>query len=207
MTRARDILKWHAELAWEEVDPHPAYALYRTATALLVIDMQERLGAAMPDKPFEQAVANTVRLIEAAKAFDLPILLTEQYPKGLGPTVPEILEALPESAERIEKTCFSCAELEAVRDPLETNHRRQLVVVGQETHVCVFQSVRDLVEMGWFVHVVRDACVSRRKENWQLGLDLMHGLGATVTGTETVIFDLLQGADHPAFKHLSKLIR
>ena len=207
MTRAREILKWHAELAREEVEPHPAYSLYRESTALLVVDMQEKLGVAMPEKPFEAAVANTVRLVETAKAFELPVLVTEQYPKGLGPTVPAILEALPEGSNRVEKMDFSCAELEEIRGALEARHRRQVIVVGQETHVCVFQTVRDLVELGWFVHVARDACVSRRKENWNLGLDLMHGLGATITGTETILFDLLQSASDPNFRALSKLVR
>ncbi len=207
MTRARDILKWHAELAREDVEPHPAYSLYRESTALLIVDMQEKLGVAMPEKPFADAVTNTVRLIETAKAFGLPVMVTEQYPKGLGPTVPTILEALPEEASRVEKMDFSCAELEEIRGALEARHRRQVIVVGQETHVCVFQTVRDLVELGWFVHVVKDACVSRKKQNWALGLELMHGLGATVTGTETVLFDLLQTASDPHFRPLSKLVR
>ena len=207
MTRARDILKWHAELAREDVEPHPAYSLYRESAALLIIDMQEKLGAAMPEKPFDEAVQNTVRLIETAKAFGLPVMLTEQYAKGLGPTVPAILEALPEKADRVAKMDFSCAELEEVQGALEARHRRQVIVVGQETHVCVFQTVRDLVELGWFVHVARDACVSRRKENWKVGLELMHGLGATITGTETVLFDLLQSANDAHFRPLSKLVR
>ncbi|MDF1565112.1 MAG: isochorismatase family protein [Deltaproteobacteria bacterium] len=207
MTRARDILKWHAELAREDVEPHPAYSLYRESTALLIVDMQEKLGAAMPEEPFARAVKNTVRLIETARAFELPILVTEQYAKGLGPTVPAILEALPEGTPVVEKMGFSCAEVEDIQGALEARHRRQVIVVGQETHVCVFQTVRDLVELGWFVHVARDGCTSRTKENWKVGLELMHGLGATISGTETVLFDLLQTAEDPHFKALSKLVR
>jgi nicotinamidase-related amidase len=202
-----DVLEWHAELDTTDVEPHPAFTLYPGSTALLVVDMQERLGAAMPEKVWRRSVENTRILLEVSKKLEIPVVATEQYPKGLGPTVPEIAERLPEGTAPIEKLDFSCAHLEPVRRVLKEGRRRQLVVVGQETHVCVFQSVRHFVERGWFCHVVSDAVLSRTKENWQIGLSLMDGAGATITSTEVVAFDLVKSAEHPAFKDVSKLVR
>lgn len=207
MSTPRDVLKWHAELDTGEVEAHPAFTLYRESTALLVIDMQEKLGAAMPPEPWERTVRNTVVLIEVAKRLGLPILVTEQYPKGLGPTVDAVKAALPEGLVPVDKMDFSCGHLPPVRETLRRLERRQVIVCGQEAHVCVFQSTRWLVEHGWFVHVARDAVCSRRKESWRAGLDLMAGLGATLTTTETVAFDLLRTAQHPAFKEISRLVK
>lgn len=207
MTSERDVLKWHAELDTTDVEPHPAFSLYRDSTALLVIDVQERLGAAMKPEVFERVVRNTVILIEVAKRMNLPILVTEQYPKGLGPTVQAVKDALPEDVIPVEKMDFSCGHLPSVRDVLRRGERRQVVVCGQETHVCVFQSVRWLVEHGWFVHVARDAVCSRTEESWKAGLELMAGLGATLTTTETVAFDLVKTAEHEAFKEISRLVK
>jgi len=226
MSRGRDILKWHAELAREELEPHPAYSLYRDSAALLVVDMQGKLASAMQSEAFDFALKNTLRLIHAAHQFQLPILISEQYPAGLGPSLPEILEAAgiaagatkeeqePEGTApvfapslRFDKTSFSCAEVNLARQFLEQHRRRQLIVVGQETHVCVFQSVRDLIELGYFVHVAKDACISRSQENRQVGFELMQGVGATLSSTETLIFDLLRDSRDPAFKAMSKLIR
>lgn len=206
MANVQEVLKWHAELDGE-VEPHPAFSLYRDSTALMVIDMQEKLGAAMPPDVWGRAVKNAVILIETAKRFELPIVVTEQYPKGLGPTVQPILDALPEGVRPLEKMDFSCGHLPPVREMLKEKHRRQLVVVGQETHVCVLQTVRDLVERGYFVHVARDGCTSRAKSNHETGLDLMAGVGATVSSTEVVVFDLLRTAEHEHFREISKLLR
>ncbi len=202
-----EILEWHAELDSADVEPHPAYTLYPGSVALLVIDMQERLGAAMPEKVWKKSVENTRRLIDSASLLEIPILLTEQYPKGLGPTVPVVKERLPEGVQIVEKMDFSCAHLPAVREFLGAHRRRQLVIVGQETHVCVFQSVRHFVERGWFCHVVSDAVLSRSIENWRIGLRLMDGAGATITSTETVLFDLVKNAEHPSFKAISRSVR
>ncbi len=202
-----DVLEWHAELDAAEVEPHPAFTLYPGSTAILVIDMQERLGAAMPEKVWKRTTKNTRILLEAAGMFELPVVFTEQYSKGLGPTEASIKDVTSGGSKTIEKMDFSCAHLPELREFLDEHKRRQLVIVGQETHVCVFQSVRHFVERGWFCHVVSDAVCSRKKENWQIGLRLMDGAGATITSTETVLFDLLKGAEHPSFKAISSLLR
>jgi nicotinamidase-related amidase len=202
-----DVLEWHAELDSAEVEPHPAFALYPGSVALLVIDMQVRLGAAMPEKVWKKALKNTQILLKAAEVLEIPVIVTEQYSKGLGPTDASLESALPKGTETLEKMDFSCAQLPGVRSLLEQRRRRQLIVVGQETHVCVFQSVRHFVERGMFCHVVSDACLSRTKENWRIGLRMMDGAGASITSTETVLFDLLKTAEHPAFRDLSRLVR
>lgn len=207
MPKARQIMKWHAQLESADFEPHPAFTLYPDSTALLVIDLQERLGAAMPEKVFARTVENAVRLIEGAKRLGLPIVVSEQYPKGLGPTVPAIREALPEDTAPFDKTDFCCAHLPPFQERLEETGRRQIVVAGQETHVCVFQTVRWLTEKGYFCHVVQDACCSRTKQNYKVGLSLMDRLGATVTSTEVVLFDLVKSASHEAFRDISKLVK
>ncbi len=202
-----DVLEWHAELDAADVEPHPAFTLYPGSLALLVIDMQERLGAAMPQKIWKRSLENTRILLDATKRLEIPIIVTEQYSKGLGPTEAGLREHIPPGTETIEKMEFSCAHLPKVRELLDMHRRRQLLIVGQETHVCVFQSVRHFVERGWFCHVVSDAVLSRTKENWDVGLRLMDSAGATITSTETVLFDLLRTAEHPAFKDVSRLVR
>ena len=170
--------------------------------ALLVIDIQERLLAAMPPEIAAQTVKNVKILIETAARFELPIVVSQQYPKGLGTTVPELEAALPPTAHRYDKVDFSApsaAGFPAVQ-------RDQWIVTGMETHVCVYQSVRDLVGTA-AVHVVADAVASRTKQNWRAGLDLMTRLGAIMTTTEVCVFDLLERAGTDHFKALSKAIR
>lgn len=207
MPKAKQILRWHAELEQTEIEPHPAFTIYPDSAALLVIDLQERLGAAMPEKVFERTVENAVRLIEGAKRLGLPIVVSEQYPKGLGPTDGRVLEALPEGVRPFDKTDFACGHLPPVKETLAKEARRQVIVVGQETHVCVFQTVRWLTEHGYFCHVARDGCCSRTKENWKTGLELMDRLGATVSSTEVVLFDLVKSASHEHFRAISKLVK
>jgi len=206
MSDAREVLSWHAELAGE-VEPHPAFTLYRDSTALLVIDLQERLASAMPPKVWAQVQKNTEILLQIAARLGIPVITSEQYPKGLGPTVEGVREQLPEGAVCFEKTDFCCGDRPELTGTLKRMGRRQIIVVGQETHICVFQTVRQLVEQGYFVHVVQDGCCSRTKQNWQAGLSLMSQLGATVTTTEVVAFDLVKSADHPDFKFVSKLVK
>ncbi len=178
------------------------YSLNKEDVILIVIDIQERLMNAMPDR--EKVYKNTCLLLATAKQLDFPVVVSEQYPKGLGPTVSEIKEALPDYAY-IEKTSFSVsADLQKI---LADSGRKTLLVTGSETHVCVFQTVRDMLEAGYQVHVVKDAVCSRFDENYQNGIELMRDMGAVITNTETVIFDLLKQAGTPDFKAISPLIK
>lgn len=174
-------------------------------TLLLVVDVQEKLAAAMPPDALERVVKNAGILIEAAKILGVPVLASEQYPKGLGPTVSAIKEKLPSAP--LEKMAFdACSDLGIARAVSEQDPR-SVVVVGMETHVCVFQTARELVKRGYATHVVSDAVCSRREENRALGLSLCQQAGAVITGTETAVFDLLGVAGTDAFKAISKLIR
>jgi nicotinamidase-related amidase len=177
-------------------------------SVLLVIDVQERLAAAMPPARLERLVANVSILLEAARQLKVPVLASEQYPKGLGSTVPALRERLDALSVRpIEKLDFdACGEPSFAR-ALGAIPARQAVVVGIESHVCVFQTVRELVARGYATHVVADAVASRTDENRALGLSLCERAGAVVMPTETVAFDWVRRAGSDAFKAVSKLVR
>jgi len=172
-------------------------------TVLVVVDIQDKLMKAMKDR--ERVYKNTVLLLETAKQFDIPVIVTEQYPKGLGPTVPEITEHLPEHS-RVEKTHFSAC-VPDFNNLLQNINRKQVIITGSETHICVFQTTRDLMEAGYQVYIPRDAVCSRTDENYENGLDLMKSAGAVITNTETIIFDLLKQAGTAPFKAISPLLK
>jgi len=194
--------------------------LLRSRAALLVIDIQERLVPAMPDEVRARVIKNTEVLIAAAGRLGLPIVVSQQYPRGLGPTVPQIASALAAAEDthgaqvyRFDKVEFSAAASPAFQalPPAEKigalMTREQWILCGMETHVCVYQTARDLVGPACAVHVVADAVCSRTKANWRLGLELCRGSGAQVTSTEVVVFDLLERAGTDEFKEISRLIK
>jgi nicotinamidase-related amidase len=194
--------------------------LLRSRAALLLIDIQERLLAAMSDEVASKLLRNTKLLIVAAGRLGVPIVVSQQYPKGLGQTVPELRDTLAQVEDshgatvyRFDKTEFSCAANDAFcalppamkQGPLM--QREQWLVCGMETHVCVYQTVRDLVGPACAVHVVADAVASRTKSNWRIGIELCRESGARITSAETVVFDLLAKAASDEFKELSRLIK
>jgi nicotinamidase-related amidase len=179
------------------------FRLRRDDSVLMIIDLQERLMQAMKER--ERVYKNTNLLLATAREFDIPVVLSEQYPKGLGPTVNEIKDNLT-SYHYLDKICFSLCKQEA-NTILDKIGKHTIIVTGSETHVCVFQTVRDLLESGFNVHLVRDAVCSRFDENYRNALALMRDMGAVITNTETVVFDLLQEAGTSAFKHISPLIK
>lgn len=179
------------------------FTLYKEDSLLLIIDMQEKLFPAM--KYGKEIIEKTNILVAATKAMNMPVIVTEHYPKGLGKTVTEITSTL-ENALIFEKNVFSACTDEIVGALKETG-RKKIIVVGTETHVCVFQTVRGLIGLGYEVFLVSDAVASRSKGNYRNGLDLMKSMGAVITNTETILFDLMKGSDSPEFKALSKLIK
>ncbi len=179
------------------------FTLERQETLLLVIDIQERLAPVIDGK--DRVIANTKILIEAAKTMDFPLLATEQYPKGLGRTVPVLLDLIGE--ERILSKNSFTAYTPEVKAALEAQGRKKILIAGMETHVCVFQTVRDLLADGYQVYLVSDAVSSRTRTNYENGLDLMRSMGAVITNTETAIFDLLKVSGTPEFKAMSALIK
>lgn len=176
------------------------YTLYSEEAVLMIIDIQSRMMPVMDHG--EQVVSKTITLIKTAEKLEMPIVLIEMYPKGLGKTVPEIMEHIQE-VPCFEKITFSgCCEPE-LTEHLNKLGRHKIIVTGMETHVCVFQTVRSLLELGYEVFLVGDAVSSRTKHNYRNALALMHDMGAVITNTETVFFDLMKKSGTPEFKELS----
>jgi len=173
---------------------------------LVVIDVQERLCKAMDQQVLQQLVGNSLVLLEAAAELQVPVAVTEQYVKGLGPTVPELAETLG-AAPRYEKMAFSSCGCDGFVEQLRNSGRRQIVITGMETHVCVLQTVLELLDAGYQVQVVRDAVMSRSKRNWDTALEEMRQAGAVITCTESVLFQWLRVAGTEPFKKLSKLVK
>ena len=162
----------------------------------MVVDVQEAFRPAV--EGFDDVVENTRRLMEGARILGVPMVVTEQYPKGLGHTVEELGEVEP-----VEKTCFSAARA----DGFDLDGRDQALVCGIETHVCVSQTAHDLLERGVEVHVASDAVTSRTVANKEVGLNKMEGSGAILTSVETALFELLGAAGSDEFKQVQGLIK
>jgi nicotinamidase-related amidase len=186
----------HAEVARDRF----ASKLDRSRAALVVIDVQEAFREAIP--VFDDVAVAAGVLVEGAKAIGIPVVATEQYPKGLGRTVPEVADHLPDETHPIEKVVFSAAEA----DGFDLGGADQALVCGIETHVCVNQTVIDLLASGVDVHVAEDAVASRSKRNWRLGLEKVERAGATLTSVETALFELVGRAGTDEFKQVQKLI-
>lgn len=183
------------------------FVLPRDRTALIVVDIQERLFAAMEPDRKEAVLGNTKLLLELAKTLDLPVLVTEQYPKGLGRTIPPVAEALPEGVEPLEKLIFSSWRAEGLAEEFRDSGAECAVVAGMESHVCVLGTVIDMLAEDVVVHVPRDAVISRTRENCDTGLELMDRAGAFISSTETIIFQMLERAGTDEFKTMSKLLK
>lgn len=180
------------------------FFLDKEDTVLLIVDIQEKLAAVMTEK--DKVVRNNLHLIELAKMINMPVMVTEQYPKGLGPTVTEIKNALP-FYRPVEKMTFDCCGQPSFLEELKEHTKRNVVLTGMETHICVLQTCVGLLKGGINVHIVQDAVCSRTKENWKTGVEFMREAGAVVTGTETVLFQLLKVAGTEEFKKISQRIK
>ena len=181
------------------------FFLERDKAVLVVVDVQEKLCRAMDEKVLAKLTANISILQEAAAELGVPVLATEQYVKGLGETLPELKGKLSNPA--LEKMSFSCCGDDNFITTLEKLGRKQVVITGMETHVCVLQTVIELLDAGYTVHLAKDAVMSRRKENWQVGVKGTLAAGAVITSTEAALFQLLRVAGTEEFKRLSKLVR
>ncbi len=180
------------------------FFLHKEEAVLVIIDIQERLAAVMSER--KKVVDNCLHLIETAKLLHIPVILNEQYPKGLGLTVSEIREALP-SYEPVEKMSFSCCGQNSFLNRLGESGKRKVILCGMETHVCVLQSCIGLLKEGCAVYVVSDAVCSRTRENFATGIEYMRDAGAVVTSAETVLFQLLERAGTEEFRMISKRIK
>lgn len=173
-------------------------------TLLVVIDVQEKLVAAMHEK--DAVVAGNAKMVKGAKILGIPIVFTEQNPKGLGPTVPQVAESLGDIPPITKLSFSSCGE-PAFMSAVEAQGRKQILIAGIEGHVCVYQTAADLVSRGFEVQVVADAVSSRTPENKAVGLERCKLSGATITSVETALFELLKVAEGDKFKQMLKVVK
>lgn len=173
-------------------------------TALVLLDVQGKLAQLMHER--EALFANLQRLIQGVRVLGLPVFWLEQYPQGLGPTVPEVARLLTDLQPMV-KVSFSACGCGAFRQRLEASGRHQVLLAGIEAHVCVYQTAVDLLAAGYTVEVVGDAVSARTAANRQLGLERMGAAGARRTGVEMALFELLRTAEAPAFKEIARLVK
>jgi hypothetical protein len=176
--------------------------LNRQDASLLVIDVQDRINAVMTD---QSHLSRIEVLVEACRELEVPVLASEQYPQGLGPTVDSLAAILGDTPPG--KLTFSCARDHGLRKAVEDSGRQQIIVTGIETHVCVLQTALDLTELGFEVHVPHDAVNSRRSADKEWALHRMAAAGATISATESALFELLERCDTADFKTVAKLIK
>ena len=174
---------------------------------LVIVDMQSKLSAAMPEKDVAIMTKNGISLLMASKLLGVPVFMTEQYPKGLGATMLEIAENLPANTRMFEKTGFSCCAADGFKQALAASGRRQIILAGQEAHVCILQTALELLHMGYLVYVVEDALCSRQTQHKISALHRMQRNGVTVVCHESVLFEWLKDAKHADFKAISSLLR
>jgi len=171
---------------------------------VLIIDIQERLVAALNK---DIIVSNAVKVASAAKALEIPVLLTEQYPKGLGHTVSLLKDVLPAGSEVVEKTYFNALLEDGMLEKIKSYGKKQILIFGIETHICVHQTAAALIEAGFDVYVIKDACASRNKYEFKQGIDAMAANGAKISCVEIALFEWLKGAKNPKFKEIQALIK
>ena len=174
------------------------------STILVLVDVQGKLAQLMHER--ELLVANLGRMVRGAQVLGIPIIWNEQVPEKLGPTIPEVAELLTGLAP-LPKNAFSCCGNPAVVGRLEETGRGQVVLVGIETHVCVYQTARDLLSGGYAVEVAADAVSSRTEANWRIGLDRVRQLGGGITSTEMVLFELLGVAEGERFRAIQRAVK
>lgn len=173
---------------------------------LVLMDIQERLTAVMPSGVGRHLVEQVAILLTAAKALSVPVIVTEQYPKGLGTTEPTLKALLTEADPIIEKTSFSSAKVDGFLKAIAQTKRTQVILTGMETHICIMQSALELQQRGYQVFVVEDAVGSRSPMNKDNALQRLRQAGVIVSNVESIIFEWLGDAKHPEFRKLSKLI-
>ena len=181
------------------------FRLDRQNTLLLVIDVQEKLIPSMPAEHWPGVLETQKFLVAGARALDIPVLTTEQYPRGLGHTIPELADACREAV--VEKESFGCCGEPRFLTALAAHGRSQVLVAGMEAHVCVYQTVLGLLAAGYQVHLLRDAVISRDPRDAANAIELARAAGAVVSTAETSVFQLLGSSRAPGFKAISALVK
>jgi nicotinamidase-related amidase len=178
--------------------------LRKDDTLLVIVDIQTKLLNVTFDK--ERLVSSCRKLIEACKLLEIPMVMTEQYPQGMGPTDPRILEVLG-NEKAVEKLSFSCCGVDDFNRKVSTFGKKQIVVMGIEAHVCILQTVHDLLHRGYSVYVPYDGVGSRKEGDYRNALGRMRQAGAVIGSVESAVFELMESADNPSFKKISRLIK
>lgn len=176
----------------------------RVDAVLVVVDMQDRLAAVMPER--DEVVATAVMLVRAARLLGVPVLVTRQYPEGLGDTVPELREALDVHTP-IDKSVFCCRSDEGFSDLLADTWRGQVILIGMEAHICIAQTALALLEDGYRVHVVADAVCSRTERDSEIALERLRHAGVAVTSAESVLYEVLGESGTEEFKAVLALVK
>jgi nicotinamidase-related amidase len=179
--------------------------LNTTNTVLLVVDMQEKFAQAIPT--FGQIQHRIQTLIKACDILNVPVIVSEQYPKGLGHTIEGLLQCLPSNALVLEKMSFGCGDDETIANTLKQLGKSQVIVCGIEAHVCVNQTVHQLLHGGYEVHLVQDAIDSRKTVDRDIAVSKMQQSGSIPSSLEMVLFELMQTAKHPQFKAIQSLVK
>jgi len=173
-------------------------------TALIIIDVQEKLFRAMLHK--EVLAENLQKIIKGAQVLDIPLLVTEQNPNALGPTIPELKDLLPH-VQPISKLSFSCCGEQKFLNKLSAQNCKHILLAGIEAHICVYQTALELIDKGYEVQVLADCVSSRTEENKRLGLEKIKEAGGSVTSVEIALFELLRVAEGGTFKEISKIVK
>ena len=175
-------------------------------SCLMIVDVQEKLSTVMPEKVINRLKTNTDVLLTAANQLKIPVIATMQYPKGLGGIENFVKDKLNETSKCFEKTSFSSLEAEGLEDHLKELDKKQIILMGLESHICVLQTAIEFTEKGYDVFVVSDAIASRKLTSYETALIRLEQAGVWLLNTESVLFEWLRDASHPDFKALSKLI-
>ncbi len=175
-------------------------------SVLLIIDVQSKLLAAMSPEHSQAVTRYSAILAEAADLLNIPVLVTEQYPKGLGATDEVIIAKLPQPTQIVSKTSFSCCQATSFMQALSSSQRQHIILTGMEAHICVLQTALDLHQQGYQISVVADAVCSRNPEHKFYALQRLQHQGITITNHESVLFEWLKDAAHPEFKRISALL-
>lgn len=175
-------------------------------SVVVIVDIQQRLMQVMPSGVRSRILEQVSILLTAANVLSVPVIVTEQYPKGLGPTEFDITTMLAADVPVIEKTCFSCVQSDQFKQQLEQIGRNKVILTGMESHICILQTALDLLGQGYQVYVLEDAVSSRSKANQYNALQRMRSSGVVITNVESALFEWLGDAKHPEFKTLAKLI-
>jgi len=175
-------------------------------SCLIIIDVQAKLSSAIPEKVISRLRKSTDILLNAANQLNVPVIATAQYPKGLGPIEEFITNKLTDSSKSFEKTRFSCLGADKLPEHLNQINKKQIILTGIETHICVLQSAIEFLAEGYDVFVVTDAIASRQSTSYEIAVSRLNQAGCVLLNTESVLFEWLRDASHSEFKSLSKLI-